>query len=131
MEAHLAPTLPTQVNNITTLCKICSGPHDTQYCMEDPKQAPSCSNATYSSEQHNYLIPQNGSLSTYSSSYQTKLEKALIDFDAPREKRLSILRTQLEQHQDDMISKINLLWKAISKKLDDTPLCDTVGGLTA
>ncbi|GKC34405.1 MAK10-like protein [Tanacetum coccineum] len=39
MEAHLAPTLLTQVNKITTLCEICSGPHDTQYCMEDPEQA--------------------------------------------------------------------------------------------
>ncbi|GJS07155.1 MAK10-like protein [Tanacetum coccineum] len=39
MEAHLAPTLPTQVNKITTSCEICSGPHDTQYSMEDPKQA--------------------------------------------------------------------------------------------
>ncbi|GJQ96164.1 hypothetical protein Tco_0007303 [Tanacetum coccineum] len=39
MEAHLAPTQPTQVNKITTSCEICSGPHDTQYCMEDPEQA--------------------------------------------------------------------------------------------
>ncbi|GJY15629.1 hypothetical protein Tco_0386051 [Tanacetum coccineum] len=39
MEAHLASMQPTQVNKITTLCKICSGPHDTQYCMEDPEQA--------------------------------------------------------------------------------------------
>ncbi|GJY01872.1 hypothetical protein Tco_0360024 [Tanacetum coccineum] len=39
IEAHLAPTQPTQVNKITTSCKICSGPHDTQYCMEDPEQA--------------------------------------------------------------------------------------------
>ncbi|GJS34308.1 hypothetical protein Tco_0532690 [Tanacetum coccineum] len=39
MEAHLAPTQPTQVNKITTLCEICSGPHDTQYCMEYPEQA--------------------------------------------------------------------------------------------
>ncbi|GKA88157.1 MAK10-like protein [Tanacetum coccineum] len=37
MEAHLAPTQPTQVNKITTSCEICSGPHDTQYCMENPK----------------------------------------------------------------------------------------------
>ncbi|GJU50173.1 MAK10-like protein [Tanacetum coccineum] len=36
---HLASTQPTQVNKITTSCEICSGPHDTQYCMEDPKQA--------------------------------------------------------------------------------------------
>ncbi|GKA78469.1 hypothetical protein Tco_0785006 [Tanacetum coccineum] len=30
---------PTQVNKITTSCEICSGPYDTQYCMEDPEQA--------------------------------------------------------------------------------------------
>ncbi|GJY81609.1 MAK10-like protein [Tanacetum coccineum] len=39
MEAHLAPTQPTQVNKITTSCEICSGPYNTQYCMEDPEQA--------------------------------------------------------------------------------------------
>ncbi|GJV08039.1 MAK10-like protein [Tanacetum coccineum] len=39
MEAHLAPTQHTKVNKITTSCEICSGPHDTQYCMEDPEQA--------------------------------------------------------------------------------------------
>ncbi|GKE86729.1 hypothetical protein Tco_1560471 [Tanacetum coccineum] len=39
MEAHLNPTQPTQVNKITTPCEICSGPHDTQCCMENPEQA--------------------------------------------------------------------------------------------
>nr|GEU76929.1 PDR ABC-type transporter family protein [Tanacetum cinerariifolium] len=39
MEAHLAPTQPTQVNKITSSCEICSCPHDTQYYMENPKQA--------------------------------------------------------------------------------------------
>ncbi|GJU54706.1 MAK10-like protein [Tanacetum coccineum] len=39
MQAHLAPTQPTQVNKITNSYEICSGPHDTQYCMEDPEQA--------------------------------------------------------------------------------------------
>nr|GEV40457.1 MAK10-like protein [Tanacetum cinerariifolium] len=39
MEAHLAPTQPTQLNKITTSCEICCGPYDTQYCMEDPEQA--------------------------------------------------------------------------------------------
>ncbi|GJY81790.1 hypothetical protein Tco_0494541 [Tanacetum coccineum] len=38
MEAHLAPKKPTQVSKITTLCEICSCPHDTQYCMENPEQ---------------------------------------------------------------------------------------------
>ncbi|GJS04284.1 hypothetical protein Tco_0320792 [Tanacetum coccineum] len=39
IEAHLAPAQPSQVNKITSSCDICSGPHDTQYCMEDPEQA--------------------------------------------------------------------------------------------
>ncbi|GKD49417.1 hypothetical protein Tco_1278393 [Tanacetum coccineum] len=39
MKAHLVPTQPTQVNKVTFLCEICSGTHDTQYYMEDPKQA--------------------------------------------------------------------------------------------
>nr|GFC23804.1 MAK10-like protein [Tanacetum cinerariifolium] len=39
MEAHLAPKQPIQVNKITSSCEICSVPHDTQYCMENPEQA--------------------------------------------------------------------------------------------
>ncbi|GJW87290.1 MAK10-like protein [Tanacetum coccineum] len=39
MEAHLAPNQPIQVNKITSSCEICSGPHDSQYCMENPEQA--------------------------------------------------------------------------------------------
>ncbi|GKB98395.1 hypothetical protein Tco_0984532, partial [Tanacetum coccineum] len=39
MEAHIAPMQPTQVNKITSSCEISSGPHDTQYCMENSKQA--------------------------------------------------------------------------------------------
>ncbi|GJZ27606.1 MAK10-like protein [Tanacetum coccineum] len=39
MEAHLAPKQPVQVNKISSSCEICSGPHDTQYCMENPEQA--------------------------------------------------------------------------------------------
>ncbi|GJY09335.1 MAK10-like protein [Tanacetum coccineum] len=39
MQDHLAPTQPTQVNKITNSYEICSGPHDTQYCMEDPEQS--------------------------------------------------------------------------------------------
>ncbi|GJX41373.1 MAK10-like protein [Tanacetum coccineum] len=38
-EAHLAPTQPTQVNKITTSYAICSGLHNTQYCMIDPERA--------------------------------------------------------------------------------------------
>nr|GEY99321.1 hypothetical protein [Tanacetum cinerariifolium] len=39
MKSHLAPYPPIQVNNIASLCEIYSGPHDTQYSMENPEQA--------------------------------------------------------------------------------------------
>nr|GEW17533.1 reverse transcriptase [Tanacetum cinerariifolium] len=39
MEAHIVLMQPSQVNKIASSCEICSGPHDTQYCMENPKQA--------------------------------------------------------------------------------------------
>ncbi|GKA87229.1 zinc finger, CCHC-type containing protein [Tanacetum coccineum] len=38
-ETHLAPKSHVQVNKIASSCEICSGPHDTQYCMENPEQA--------------------------------------------------------------------------------------------
>nr|GEV65720.1 pentatricopeptide repeat-containing protein At3g02650, mitochondrial [Tanacetum cinerariifolium] len=38
-EAYIAPIQPTQVNKITSSCEICSGPHDTRYCMKNLKQA--------------------------------------------------------------------------------------------
>ncbi|GKC17929.1 hypothetical protein Tco_1014711 [Tanacetum coccineum] len=55
------------------------------------------------------------------------LEKALDDFDSHQEKRLSHLRTQLKQQQDDMIGKINLLWKTGSEKLNDAPIPESTG----
>ncbi|GJT99555.1 hypothetical protein Tco_1109894 [Tanacetum coccineum] len=39
MEAHLGPKPPVQVNKIASSCKICSGPYNTNYCMENPEQA--------------------------------------------------------------------------------------------
>ncbi|GJS39000.1 hypothetical protein Tco_0564043 [Tanacetum coccineum] len=74
---------------------------------------------------------QNGSIFVYSSSYQIKLEKALLDFDSNQEKSLSHLRTQLGQQQDDMIGKINLLWKIISEKLNDVSTPENAGNSMA
>ncbi|GKA27480.1 hypothetical protein Tco_0713648, partial [Tanacetum coccineum] len=39
MEAHLAPKQLVQLNKRTSSCEICSGCHDTQYCMQNPEQA--------------------------------------------------------------------------------------------
>ncbi|GJR25942.1 MAK10-like protein [Tanacetum coccineum] len=38
MEAYLSQSKPVQVNKIASSCEICSGPHNTQYCMEDPER---------------------------------------------------------------------------------------------
>ncbi|GJY10342.1 hypothetical protein Tco_0378527 [Tanacetum coccineum] len=99
MEAHLAPKLSVQVNKITSSCEICSGPHDTQYCMKNPKQA----FVNYASSRNNEM----------------------------GERRQSNLRTQLKQQQNDMINKINTLWRVVSEKFDDTPSHDTAGNSMA
>nr|GEV08794.1 MAK10-like protein [Tanacetum cinerariifolium] len=39
MEACLAPKSSVQVKKISSSCEICSGPHDTQFCMKNPEQA--------------------------------------------------------------------------------------------
>ncbi|GJX13304.1 RNA-directed DNA polymerase [Tanacetum coccineum] len=39
MEVHLSQSKLVQVKKIASSCEICSGPHDTQDCMEKPKQA--------------------------------------------------------------------------------------------
>nr|GEX08977.1 hypothetical protein [Tanacetum cinerariifolium] len=39
MKVYLALKPSTQVNKIASSYKICNGPHNTQYCMENPKQA--------------------------------------------------------------------------------------------
>ncbi|GKE33581.1 hypothetical protein Tco_1452903 [Tanacetum coccineum] len=125
MEAHLAPTQPTQVNKVTASCEICIGPHDTQYSMDYSEQA-YVDNASSSTNEMG-----GRSISVHSSSHQLKLEKALLDFDSHQEKRLSHLRTQLGQQQDDMIGKINLLWKTISEKLNDASTPKNAGNSMA
>ncbi|GJZ07771.1 hypothetical protein Tco_0542054 [Tanacetum coccineum] len=163
MEAHLAPTQPVQVNKVSSSCKICSGPYDTQYCIKNPEQAsvdytssrikevggkrftpnhgPINFNDTANTwkEKPNFnwahtqtfTSLQGGSISVHSSSYQMKLEKALLDFDSNQEKKLSHRRTQLEQQQDDMIGKINLLWKTISEKLNNVSTPENARNLMA
>ncbi|GKE58122.1 hypothetical protein Tco_1497307, partial [Tanacetum coccineum] len=151
MEAYLAHTQPVQVNKVSSSCKFCNGPHDTQYCMKNPEQAfvdytssrinevggkrftpnhgPRNFNDTTNTwkEKPNFhwaytqtfISPQGESVFVHLSSYQIKLEKALLDFNSNHEKRLSHLRTQLEQQQDNMIRKINLLWKMVLEKLNN------------
>ncbi|GJT81688.1 hypothetical protein Tco_1056030 [Tanacetum coccineum] len=117
----------TTLNKISSSCEICSGPHDTQYCMENPEQA----FVEYASARYNevggkkfttnlgprnfkeainawkdkpkfnwertqsFSSTQKGLFSTYSSSYQAKLERTISEFDSHQERRLSSLGAQL------------------------------------
>ncbi|GKA49856.1 hypothetical protein Tco_0742929 [Tanacetum coccineum] len=105
MEAHLAPTQPTQVNKITTPCKICSSPNDTQICMESPEQA----------------------FVEYASSRTDEAGERLVsEFMASQDARLSMFEADFKQHQSEMTNKINTMLKAITDRIARTLPSDTV-----
>ncbi|GKB40792.1 hypothetical protein Tco_0885734 [Tanacetum coccineum] len=105
MEAHLALTQPTQVNKITTSCEICSGPHNTQYCMEDPEQA----------------------FVEYASSRTDEAGEGLVsNFMASQDARLSKFEADFKQQQSEMTNKINIVLKAIIDRIVGALPSDTV-----
>nr|GEV76071.1 MAK10-like protein [Tanacetum cinerariifolium] len=103
MEAHLAPKQSVQVNKITSSCKIYSGPHDTQYCMENPKQA----------------------FVDYASSRTDEAEGLVSNFMASQDARLSKFEADFKQ-QGEMTNKINTILKAITDRITGALLSDTV-----
>ncbi|GKB74606.1 hypothetical protein Tco_0936018 [Tanacetum coccineum] len=105
MEAHLAPTQPTQVNKITTSFEIYSGPHDTQYCVEDPDQA----------------FVKNASSRT------DEVREGLVsNFMASQDVRLSKFEADFKQQQSEMTNKINTVLKAITDRIAGALPRDTV-----
>ncbi|GJR90231.1 MAK10-like protein [Tanacetum coccineum] len=105
MEAHLALTQPTQVNKITTSCEICSGPHDTQYCMEDPEQA----------------------FVEYASSRTNKAGERLVsNFMASQDARLTMFEADFKQQHSEMTNKIDTVLKAITDRIAGALPSDTV-----
>ncbi|GKB06617.1 hypothetical protein Tco_0834850 [Tanacetum coccineum] len=102
MEAHLAPTQPTQVNKITTSCEICSGPYDTQYCMEDPEQA----------------------FVEYASSRTDEAGGLVSNFMASQDARLFKFEAAFKQQQSEMTTKIDTVLKAIIDRIASTLLSD-------
>ncbi|GKD28065.1 hypothetical protein Tco_1234279 [Tanacetum coccineum] len=73
-----------------------------------------------------------GPMSTYSSNtsyrpptYSNNLDKMINDFDLHQEKRLSSLRTQFQQQQDDISNKLNALLKMCSKRFNNNPAHNT------
>ncbi|GKB27885.1 hypothetical protein Tco_0867286 [Tanacetum coccineum] len=104
MEAHLAPTQPTQVNRITTLYEICGGPHNTQYCMEDPEQA----FVEYASL---HTDKAGGLVSSFMAISRTLNVKFEADF---------------KQQQSEMTNKIDTILRAITDQIAGTLPSDTV-----
>ncbi|GJR48658.1 MAK10-like protein [Tanacetum coccineum] len=102
---HLAPMQPTQVNKITTSCDICSGPYNTQYCMENPKQA----------------------FAEYASLRTDEAGEGLVSkFMASQDARLSKFEADFKQHQSEMSNKISTVLKAISDRIAGALPSDTV-----
>ncbi|GKA99626.1 hypothetical protein Tco_0827620 [Tanacetum coccineum] len=104
MEAHLAPKQPIQVNKITSSCEICSGPHDTQYCMENPEQA----------------------FVEYASSRIDEAGGLLSNFMASQDARLSKFEANFKKQQREMTNKIDMVLKAITDRMAGALPSDTV-----
>ncbi|GJZ21650.1 MAK10-like protein [Tanacetum coccineum] len=105
MEAHLAPTQPTKVDKIATPCEIYSGPHDTQYCMEDPEQA----------------------FVEYASSRTDEAGEGLVsEFMASQDAILSKFKADFKRQQGEMTNKIDTVLKAITDQIAGTLPSDTI-----
>ncbi|GJW93317.1 hypothetical protein Tco_0172989 [Tanacetum coccineum] len=126
MEAHLAPKSSIQVNKIAFSCEICSGPHDTQYCMEHPEQAffdyaSSRSNKVGGKQFTTNQGPRNFNEATNAWKDKPNFNWARTQtFTSPQNGSLSSLGNQLRQQQDDVITKINTLCKVVSERFDNT-----------
>ncbi|GJZ96962.1 hypothetical protein Tco_0669296 [Tanacetum coccineum] len=112
MEAHIAPMQPTQVNKITSSCDICSGPHDTQYCIENPKQAfveyaSSCTDEAGVNQISKDWCP---------TSWHLKSQYA----------RLSKFEADFKQQQSKMTNKIDTILKVITDRMSGALPSDTV-----
>ncbi|GKE97705.1 hypothetical protein Tco_0021056, partial [Tanacetum coccineum] len=140
MQAHLAPTQPTQVNKITNSCEICSGPHDTQYCMEDPEQAfveyaSSRTNEvggkwyTFKPEKNNLGDTYNPSWKSHPNLSQSNLEGLVSNFKAPQDARLSKFKADFKQQQSEMTNKIDTVLKAITDRMAGALPSNTVKNL--
>ncbi|GJX33232.1 MAK10-like protein [Tanacetum coccineum] len=131
MKAHLAHKQPTQVNKITSSCEICSGPHDTQYCMENPEQAfvdyaSSCTDEAGGGDNPKILkifLPNgsfpNRSFNNHPQSFnnQSNLEGLVSNFMASQNARLSKFKADFKQQQSEMTNKVDSVLKAITNRI--------------
>nr|GEU68270.1 hypothetical protein [Tanacetum cinerariifolium] len=131
MEAHLAPTQPTQVKKITTSCEICNGTHDTQYCMENPEQAFVDYASSHTDEAggkwYTFKPEQNNLGDTYNPSWRShpnlrwrQPQNSLNNFSNPPN------RFQPSGSQSEMTNKIDTVLKAITDRIAGKLPSDTV-----
>ncbi|GJT04707.1 hypothetical protein Tco_0839169 [Tanacetum coccineum] len=148
MEAHLSLTQPTQVNKITTSCEICSGPHDTQYCMKDPEQAfveyASSRTDEAGGKWYTFKPEQNNLGDTYNPSWrshpnlsrsfnnnpqpfnnQSNMEGLVSNFMVSQDARLSKFEADFKQQQSEMTNKIDTVLKAITGRIAGALPSDT------
>ncbi|GJZ92853.1 hypothetical protein Tco_0664918 [Tanacetum coccineum] len=128
MKAHLAPKKYVQVNKISSSCEICSGPHDTQYCMENPVQAfvdyaslrtdeAGGKWFTFKPEQNNLGDTYNTSWKSHPNLSQSNLEGLVSNFMASQDARLSKFEADFKQQQSEMTNKIDMVLKAITDRI--------------
>nr|GEU77503.1 hypothetical protein [Tanacetum cinerariifolium] len=110
MEDYLAPNPPIQVNKITSSCEICSGPHDTQYCMENHEQAffdyASSSINEAGGKWFTFKPDQNNLGHTYNPSWKSH-----------QNLRLSKFKANFKQQQSKMTNEIATFLKAINDRM--------------
>ncbi|GJS32870.1 MAK10-like protein [Tanacetum coccineum] len=137
MEAHLAPKQPVQVNKITSSCEICSGPHDTQYCMENLEQAfveyASSRTDEAGGKWYTFKPEQNNLGNTYNPSWkihpnlsQSNLEGLMSNFMESQDARLSKFEDDFKQRHSEMTNKIDTVLKAITDRIMGELPSDTV-----
>ncbi|GJS00884.1 hypothetical protein Tco_0317392 [Tanacetum coccineum] len=119
MEAHLGPKSSIQLNIITSSCEICSGPHDTNYCMENPEQAfvyyASSRTDEAGGKWFTFKPEQNNLGDTYNPSWKSHPNLRLSKFEA-----------NFKQQQSEMTNKIDTLLKAMNDRMTGELPSDTV-----
>nr|GEX00783.1 MAK10-like protein [Tanacetum cinerariifolium] len=109
-----AISLPQDVlmNKITTSCEVCSGPHDTQYCMENPEQA--------------FVEYASSRIDEARGKCQSNLEGLVSNFMASQDARLFKSEADFKQQQSEKTNKIDTLLKAITNRMAGALPSDTV-----
>ncbi|GJW85584.1 hypothetical protein Tco_0158729 [Tanacetum coccineum] len=128
MEAHLAPKQPVQVNKITSSCEICSGPHDTQYYMENPEQA----FFKYASSRIDEAEEKVRKLNSFLESFKLVPQSPNIEFVCTKEDDgdvlfIEIIRKYDDSREEELEEDENTMTEGLgSMEEEEVPLVDGV-----